>query len=123
MAARHCFFFRNSIPHFAPNASDVCNADVEVTAANTVLSRYVFCIAAIYVRCRSSAAMAADLVRALVDRFQGPIWCRDFNAHHHLWGDKRDDPQDRLLADAFENCGLAIGNDGSPTFFPPTIVL
>lgn len=34
-----------------------------------------------------------------------------------MWGDKRDDPQSRLLAEALEDIGLAIGNDGSPTFF------
>lgn len=69
-------------------------------------------------RCRISAARATDLVRALVNWFQDPtLLCRDFNAHHHLSGDKRDDPLGRVLAEALKDCGPAFGNYGSPTFF------
>ncbi|KAM7313868.1 uncharacterized protein ISCGN_003655 [Ixodes scapularis] len=47
------------------------------------------------------------------------VICGDWNAHHALWGDTREDARGRMLAEQFGEHNLVVANDGSPTFFRP----
>ncbi|KAM7298241.1 uncharacterized protein ISCGN_018853 [Ixodes scapularis] len=69
---------------------------------------------------RGGAVEVAGLVDSLRTRITDPVViCGDWNAHHALWGDTREDARGRMLAEQFGEHNLVVANDGSPTFFRP----
>ncbi|KAM7304186.1 hypothetical protein ISCGN_014086 [Ixodes scapularis] len=53
------------------------------------------------------------------ERTEEELICGDFNAHNVAWGSLRTDRRGDALMRVIEKLGLAVANDGQPTFFRP----
>lgn len=113
-------YIRKALPQHQIDTSDLCTQDIELVAARVMLTGRSLCVASVYVRAGKSGIKISEVVKEICQRCEDPILlCGDWNAHHSLWGASRDDTRGRALAKCFEECDLAVANDGSPTFFRP----
>lgn len=113
-------FIRKAVPQLQIDTTDLCTEDLEIIAARVKFNNQILCVVTVYVRVGKGRIKVADCVKEICQRCEDPIlMCGDWNAHHGLWGANRDDTCGRALVRAFEECNLAVANDGSPTLFRP----
>ncbi|KAM7312050.1 uncharacterized protein ISCGN_008955 [Ixodes scapularis] len=113
-------YIQKAIPHHVVDVSDLCTVNRDLVAVRAEIAGRRLTIISIYVRPGGGAVEVAGLVDSLRTRITDPVViCGDWNAHHALWGDTREDARGRMLAEQFGEHNLVVANDGSPTFFRP----
>lgn len=112
-------YVRNNYNHSEVDVRDLCSDELDMAAVRVQIQDKIICVASIYMRPRVKVNVQ-QIIANLVKRCSGRlIICGDWNAHHSLWGDTRNDRRGQDLAHTFEKNNLVVANDGSPTFYRP----
>lgn len=109
---------QKAIPHYTVDVSDLCTGNWDVVAVRAEIAWRRLTVISVYIRPGGGAAEVAGLMDSLRTRLIDPVLiCGDWNAHHALWGDTKEDTRGRMVADQFAEHHLVVANDGFSTFF------
>lgn len=72
-----------------------------------------------YVRPDGTVLPSEEMLKWCQEKTEEVLIYGDFNAHNVAWGSLRTDRRGDALMTVIEKLGLAVANDGQPTFFRP----
>lgn len=112
-------YIRKGIPREQIDTSQLCSLSAEFVGARVSIGNRKIAILLGYVRPDRTALPSEEMLKWCQERTEEVLVCGDFNAHNVAWGSLRTDKRGDALMTVIEKLGLAVANDGQPTFFRP----